>query len=151
MRTSLLFMEVMAQRTSMSRRAAGSSVAMSMDSSRAFATASRPAFRYAWMMFCGAATALLHVSSPSTDEHAAWSMKLQQPDSRCSIIRPDAKPYLYTLAMSSGRRTRGCTFSSMNGLAAFRNSPARITTVVVPSPTCIGSTSDSGSACFCKI
>ena len=24
----------------------------------------------------------------------------------------------------------------MNGFAAFRNSPARITTVVVPSPTC---------------
>ena len=62
-RTSLLFMEVMAHRTSMSRRAAGSSVAMSMDSSRAFATASRPAFRYAWMMFCGAAAAHCSTSS----------------------------------------------------------------------------------------
>lgn len=32
----------------------------------------------------------------------------------------------------------GCTPSSTNGLASRRNSPARSTTVVVPSPTCAG-------------
>ena len=40
----------------------------------------------------------------------------------------------------------------MNGLAAFRNSPARITTVVVPSPTCASSDSESSPSCsLCRI
>lgn len=43
--------------------------------------------------------------------------------------------------------TCGCTPSSTKGLHSFRNSPARMTTVVVPSPTCAQARMNLRSVC----